>query len=70
MSDEDKTVYVATRHSSRTVYHTRECSNYPDHITEWQHATAEAWGLSECKECSGEPYRNNAGRGAPTTTHE
>lgn len=55
---DDDTVYV-TRTSNRTTYHTSECVSYPDNPKEWDRATAEAWGMTECEECKGGEYRRD-----------
>lgn len=48
-------VVVANESTHRTTrYHTRECSNYPDHPREIPLSEAQERGLDECKMCSGE----------------
>lgn len=57
MSDDDDTVYVTRNASQRTTYHTTKCISYPDNPGEWDRATAEAWGMTECEECKRGEYR-------------
>lgn len=67
-NDDTTTVLVSRKGGQSRRYHTNHnCGIVGTNTQEWTRETAEAWGLDECKECAGIPYRQG---GRPGSTHD